>query len=651
LDSNILRPSSEEGERTPGPSRKRLRQEGRTVDMDGRSRSQVAESLLEHSYERRLSSEQNGEEKNGDGGVHGLKQRSDRINFAKGDYSDSSTSNGSTNGHAKKADFRTYSTHDQEVLRLLGQYLQNLGLTKTVQALVSESGCEMEQYCASTLRENVMSGSWDEAEASLNELVLMVNQPEALKRMQFLLREQKYLELVQDNKPLEALQTLRQDITPLNHNIPRVHELSRCLMTNGKKELCRMAGWSGKGKVSRQALMDQLQMFLPPSVMLPPRRLTTLLDQAVGSQVARCPCHNLPREATSSSMTLLVDHVCNKDNFPCETSQILGEHCDEVWFCRFSPNGKRLATSSKDSSVIIWDVDLNTYEVKFSKVLEMERENGQVYGVSCVAWSSDNRHLAACGPDDPANDEVWIWNVESNSTEPVQKLKEFSEDVLTTIAWHKDGKKLVTGGSKGQFYLCDIGGALLSTWEGVRVQGLAFRDDGKVLAADVHNRIRAYDFDDVADRQTLTSSYRIKEDHPIMSFTCDRSGRLALLNIAHQGVHLWDLEDRVLIRRFQGLTQGHCTIHSCFGGVDERFIASGSEDHKVYIWSVEKETPVMTLPGHTRTVNCVHWNPACPSMIASASDDGTVRIWTPKSSSGGRAPSISSESMSNGSRC
>ena len=30
-------------------------------------------------------------------------------------------------------------------------------------------------------------------------------------------------------------------------------------MTNGRKELCRMAGWSGKGKMSRQALMDQLQ--------------------------------------------------------------------------------------------------------------------------------------------------------------------------------------------------------------------------------------------------------------------------------------------------------------------------------------------------------------------------------------------------------
>lgn len=44
-----------------------------------------------------------------------------------------------------------------------------------------------------------------------------------------------------------------------------------------------------------------------------------------------------------------------------------------------------------------------------------------------------------------------------------------------------------------------------------------------------------------------------------------------------QGVHLWDIEDRVLVRKFQGVTQGYYTIHSCFGGVNQVFIASGSE--------------------------------------------------------------------------
>lgn len=63
----------------------------------------------------------------------------------------------------------------------------------------------------------------------------------------------------------------------------------------------------------------------------------------------------------------------------------------------------------------------------------------------------------------------------------------------------------------------------------------------------------------------------------MMSFSVNKSDRFALLNVANQGVHLWDLQDRCLVRRFQGVTQGHFTIHSCFGGVNQDFIASGSE--------------------------------------------------------------------------
>jgi len=71
--------------------------------------------------------------------------------------------------------------------------------------------------------------------------------------------------------------------------------------------------------------------------------------------------------------------------------------------------------------------------------------------------------------------------------------------------------------------------------------------------------------------------YRLQEDHPVMAFSVNRTDRLALLNVATQGVHLWDLQDRCLVRKFQGVTQGHFTIHSCFGGINQDFVASGSE--------------------------------------------------------------------------
>ena len=45
------------------------------------------------------------------------------------------------------------------------------------------------------------------------------------------------------------------------------------------------------------------------------------------------------------------------DDFPNESIQIITDHCDEVWFCRFSNDGTKLATGSKDSTVMIWDVD------------------------------------------------------------------------------------------------------------------------------------------------------------------------------------------------------------------------------------------------------------------------------------------------------
>uniref|UniRef100_A0A673B2E5 WD repeat-containing protein 26 n=1 Tax=Sphaeramia orbicularis TaxID=375764 RepID=A0A673B2E5_9TELE len=530
-----------------------------------------------------------------------------------------------TSGGKKK---KRLSQSEEDVIRLIGQHLHDLGLNQTVDLLMQESGCRLEHPSATKFRNHVMEGEWDKAESDLNELKALMHSPSAIvvnnnhnissccfQRMKFLLLQQKYLEYLEDGKVLEALQVLRAELTPLKYNTERIHILSGYLMCSHAEDLRAKAEWEGKGTASRTKLLDKLQTYLPPSVMLPPRRLQTLLKQAVELQRERCLYHNTKLDSGLDSVSLLLDHACSRKQFPCYTQQILTEHCNEVWFCKFSNDGTKLATGSKDTTVIVWHVDTETHTLKLMKTLE-----GHAYGVSYLAWSPDDAYLIACGPDDCS--ELWLWNVQTGELRT--KMSQSHEDSLTSVSWNPDGKRFVTGGQRGQFYQCDLDGNLLDSWEGVRVQCLWCLSDGRtVLASDTHQRIRGYNFEDLTDRNI------VQEDHPIMSFTVSKNGRLALLNVATQGVHLWDLQDRVLVRKYQGVTQGFYTIHSCFGGHNEDFIASGSEDHKVYIWHRRSELPIAELTGHTRTVNCVSWNPVLPGLLASASDDGTVRIWGP----------------------
>lgn len=511
------------------------------------------------------------------------------------------------------------SQSEEDVIRLIGQHLHDLGLNQTVDLLMQESGCRLEHPSATKFRNHVMEGEWDKAESDLNELKALMHSPSAIVRMKFLLLQQKYLEYLEDGKVLEALQVLRAELTPLKYNTERIHVLSGYLMCSHAEDLRAKADWEGKGSASRTKLLDKLQTYLPPSVMLPPRRLQTLLKQAVELQRERCLYHNTKLDSGLDSgldsVSLLLDHTCSRKQFPCYTQQILTEHCNEVWFCKFSNDGTKLATGSKDTTVIVWQVDLESHSVKMLKTLE-----GHAYGVSYLSWSPDDVYLIACGPDDCS--ELWLWNVQTGELRT--KMSQSHEDSLTSVSWNPDGKRFVTGGQRGQFYQCDLDGNLLDSWEGVRVQCLWCLSDGRtVLASDTHQRIRGYNFEDLTDRNI------VQEDHPIMSFTVSKNGRLALLNVATQGVHLWDLQDRVLVRKYQGVTQGFYTIHSCFGGHNEDFIASGSEDHKVYVWHRRSELPIAELTGHTRTVNCVSWNPVVPGLLASASDDGTVRVWGP----------------------
>ncbi|XP_051954431.1 peroxisomal targeting signal 2 receptor-like [Xyrauchen texanus] len=98
-------------------------------------------------------------------------------------------------------------------------------------------------------------------------------------------------------------------------------------------------------------------------------------------------------------------------------------------------------------------------------------------------------------------------------------------------------------------------------------------------------------------------------------------------------LQIWDTANpQGLLQVLKGHTQEVYAVDWCQTR-GENLVVSGSWDHTAKVWDPEKCQLLGSLQGHDGVSYSTIWSPRIPACFASASGDGTLRVWDVKAGS------------------
>jgi transducin (beta)-like 1 len=244
---------------------------------------------------------------------------------------------------------------------------------------------------------------------------------------------------------------------------------------------------------------------------------------------------------------------------------VLQGHSRDVLSCRWSPDGRRLATSGADGAITIWSVKSG---IETDRIVIRDLTAESRSAIVSLDWNRLGTLLA------------------SASLDGVVRLYVPSGQLFTRLAGHHHHVFAVRFSPSGQWLASAGADSRVIVWA---------VDTGRVVHVYAGNAAAVLDLDWKDDAEFATGS-------------ADFSVRICRIDGS------------------QTVLAGHSgSVVAVAWNFERRMLASASEDQTVRIWRDRGETIV--LAGHDSGVNCVKWIPECGNWVVSAANNGSVRIW------------------------
>jgi uncharacterized protein with WD repeat len=238
-------------------------------------------------------------------------------------------------------------------------------------------------------------------------------------------------------------------------------------------------------------------------------------------------------------------------------------HWNLVESVTFSPDGKFLASGSRDTTVKVWAVG------SWREVATLRGHGDVVYSVS---FSPDGKFLASGGGDAT----VKVWAV--GSWREVATLRHGSS--VWSVTFSPDGKFLASGSWGGTVKVWEVGSwrEVTTLWKhGNWAYSVSFSPDGKFLAlGSGHNTVKVWEVGSWREVATL------RHGSSVWSVTFSPDGKFLASGSGDATVKVWEVGSW---REVATLRHGSSVLSVTFSP-DGRFLASGSKDNTVKVWEV-----------------------------------------------------------------